>query len=96
MMSLRVSRVALNCVLLAEVDDLDDVDELAELLDDLVQLALRLDGDDDVDTRDIRLFRIAGRDALDIEGAPADEARHMRQDARFVVDQHGKQVFLHL
>ena len=53
-------------------------------------------GNDNVDARDLRLFRVAGGDALDIEGAPTDESRHMRQDARLIVDQHGKQVFLHL
>lgn len=60
------------CVFLAEVDNLDDIDELTELLDDLIEFALRLHRDDDIDARDFRLLRVASGDALDIEGAPAD------------------------
>ena len=67
----------------------DGQDELAELAHDLRELVLRLDGDDDVDARDIRLLRVARGDALDVERTAADEPGDMREHARLVVDDEG-------
>ena len=46
-------------------------------VDGLVQFGLIFHGDDDVDACHVRLFRIASIDALNVDGAAADEAGNM-------------------
>ena len=83
-------------LILGKIDDLHHVDEFGELCHNLPQFVLRGDRDNDVDACDRGFLCIAGRDALDVEGTAADESCDMGQDARFVVDKDGKQIFVHL
>ena len=80
---------------IVEVDDFDDVDELGQLVDGLVEFPTVFNGNDDVDTRYIGFFRIAGVDTFNINGSAADQAGDVRQDARFIVAENSEMLSHH-
>ena len=74
-------QVALDVVLRADVVDLDDGDDLFELLADLLQHAVVAD-DDERHPREVRVFGLADRQAIDVVAARGEHARDVREHAR--------------
>ena len=84
-------QVALDVVARADVIDLDDGDDLFELLADLVEHAVVAD-DDERHPREVRVFRLADRQRVDVVAARGEHARDVREHARHVLHDRGKHV----
>ena len=80
-------QLALHGLLLLQLDDLEDVDQLVELLGDLLERGA-LDAHQDRDARDLLVLGRADRERLDVEAAPAEQARDPGEHAGLVLDQH--------
>ena len=81
---------------LVQIYNLDYINQPGQLQNCLVQGPLVFHGYDDVDTRHIRFFRIAGVNILNVDGSPADEAGYVRQHARFIIAQNSQMLFHHV
>jgi acetolactate synthase small subunit len=69
--------------------------ETVQLFGDLLE-RLTVDRNDDRHARHRGIVRLANRQRVDVEAAPCEQTRHPREDARLVLDEHGKRVLAHL
>ena len=84
-------QVAFDVVLRADVVDADDGHDFFQLLPHLLQHAVVAD-DDEGHPRELGVFGLPHRQAVDVVAARGQHARDVREHARHVLDQCGKHV----
>ena len=84
-------QVAFDVVLRADVIDADDGHDFFQLFPHLLQHAVVAD-DDEGHPRELGVFRLPHRQAIDVVAARGQHARNVRKHARHVLNQCGKHV----
>ena len=90
-LDLEEHKLTFDGVLLGEVADAENGHELVKLLGNLLETEL-VGLDDDRHAREPLVLSRRDRERLDVKAAAGDHAGHAGENARLVLDRHGKNV----